>query len=1297
MASYDVLRNAQSQLQLELTQLAGKFSMKLTIKSTERAAFLKEINHLSDEFAKNHLLLGDLLKNDASLANRAYFSLKNDQIFHKEVEKMTIELLRLNVIDEKAMEPTMKDLQTQMEAMALEILELHRKGAGGGKSDQVLTELLQEFKAARVLLKFPVFPKAFVYKCYREWRSAVNNFLKTNLVSDSVKIQHLKEACLGTEADQIVSLFCIDVDTFAAAMSALDNQFLVSRIIVSEYIGAAVNLTANHPKGGQSHHLKEVIDTFSALSKNLEGICRESLGAKGLHDPTPEQMSNAISNALLMGLLFRTIDDNLKTAVSSSLNLQSMELPAFRDVLGVLEKRLLATQSGETSRSTAHFVAVTHVKGSSKSCVLCPGGTHATYNCRKLSVPGMSFQAKIQLLKNNSGKVKICWICLDKPMEVCDCRRSSKVCGGCGGSHHRVLCGGRKPKGHTQNGKPGYALAPKASVATVVAMTNSVPSTAVLGTMLVKVRAKTGEFVTMRCMVDDGSMVSYITTQAFQLLGCNFQKTFKEVRSVDGESLDPITKEVNLQLQTLDESLPRPFLMNEVAVARRVPLILPSRPIHLDISQANRDAINFADRDFETPKGIDILIGTGPWALMKLEGSKSVGMARLQNSLFGFVVQGSVAVKHKGGHSVVATIVSCESFASIRDDFKKAFEHESAVEEDDEFSEHLFEECHERLPTGQYVVPLLWGTDRKLGDSYNVCFKRNQRVLERLKPVQVSQMLDVLSAYRDADIITLCSDGKQGEYYAPFVMVWRKSVTTPLRICLDASQKSTNGLSVNDIQLIGAKLQPDLVEQLLRFRQHPVAMIADIAQMYLNILVREADRKFQRSILNLPGRPVQEIEYNTVLFGATCAPYLAQRTIKQLAHDEVENYPEATNILLTSCYIDDIIYSVEDIKQAQETIDQLIKACASAKFTLHKIASSDSQALEHVAAGARLSAVDAKDTSSVLGVQWQHTGADKLFIETPSKSITNWTKRSALSMLASIFDPLGLLTPALMPARFIIQEVWKRDRHLKSAELIHTWDKPLPEDLGERFHQWFDEFKSAPQIRFDRYCGFMGNSNQAIFAFTDASTQGYGAVVYLRITNALGNFEFRLLVSKGRVAPVVRDQSEKIAALTIPRLELMGALVGAELVNKVRNAWNLDKDFPIFMFTDSEIVLAQITRSAIRDVFSENRLRKIRHLVEPKCWFHVPTEENPADLITRGTTARGLEGFWENGPKSMCSMEFIPSNKFREEEKPELGVHVVEVKETKGEMPFAFLSKFSSFLETTRVMVCVLQAVDVIS
>lgn len=65
--------------------------------------------------------------------------------------------------------------------------------------------------------------------------------------------------------------------------------------------------------------------------------------------------------------------------------------------------------------------------------------------------------------------------------------------------------------------------------------------------------------------------------------------------------------------------------------------------------------------------------------------------------------------------------------------------------------------------------------------------------------------------------------------------------------------------------MAGPKLQPDIVVQLLGFRRYPFAFVSDVSQMYPSISVRPEDRKYQRSILNIPGQPVQEIQYNTVL------------------------------------------------------------------------------------------------------------------------------------------------------------------------------------------------------------------------------------------------------------------------------------------------------------------------------------------------------------------------------------------------------------------------------------------------
>lgn len=804
-----------------------------------------------------------------------------------------------------------------------------------------------------------------------------------------------------------------------------------------------------------------------------------------------------------------------------------------------------------------------------------------------------------------------------------------------------------------------------------------------LGTLLVNVETITGKWVTLRAMVDDGSMVSLISRQAADLVGVMTQQVFKLVTAADGKKLKPILREVNLHLQNLVKNFKAPFIVEEVGIVDRLPMTLPIYPLKMDLPKSI--SITLADPTFTEPRGIDILIAAGAWAMMKREGSHRVGKCFIQNTIFGHVVQGSLEPAKKLDRYTVATVLSASDHRNIKADFKRAFEYETPAVEKDDFAEIIFSEQHKRLPCGRYEVPLIWGSQQELGNSYNICFRRNRRLLEKLDKTQIQEVLNVLRKYRDSDIIRVCKDN-EGTYYAPFVFVWRNTVTTPLRICLDASQKSSNGLSVNDIQLVGAKLQPDIVEQLLRFRQHRVAVIADISQMYLNIRVREEDRKYQRSILNIPESPVQEIEYNTVLFGATCAPFLAQRVIKQLAIDEKERFPLGADVLKTCAYIDDIAYSKPSNDMAKESLKELTAITATAGFHLHKIASNDAVVLDGLPPLTTLQEISSKKSSSVLGVQWQFEEADELFIEFTNKPIGKLTKRRVLSIIASIFDPLGLICPLVMPAKFLMQEIWFRDRLLKSPELDAAWNEEVADDIASRFSDWYASLTGLQEIRINRNTGFDLALEQSLYGYVDASQKGYGAVIYLR-TIIENSVRFDLIISKGRVAPIMKDVSEKIQSLTIPRLELCSALLGAELIDVVKKAWNLDDSFPVAMFTDSEIVLAQISSNTIRDVFTENRLRKIRKLVNPVHWYHVQSGDNPADLITRGGSISDLLGTWKEGPAVMRDVEFRPTNKFPVSYQGNCNVIISET-----DAFHLMLQKFSSFKKTLRVMARVIQA-----
>lgn len=303
----------------------------------------------------------------------------------------------------------------------------------------------------------------------------------------------------------------------------------------------------------------------------------------------------------------------------------------------------------------------------------------------------------------------------------------------------------------------------------------------VLGTALIKIRNKRGQFVTLRVFIDGGAMTSYVTIEAVKLLGCKTSDCYKEVSSVDGTFLHTITKETILELQNRKENLRDSYVFDGVSVVKRVPLILPGS---LEVNLTAKVKKTLADPQFTVPAGIDILIGGHHWNIMKRQGFVRLGNVLLQNSILGRIAFGSAPMMVSADSHIVSTIVSSSDYKDVQRMFKRAFETEVVPEEEDEYAEMMFMQTHRRLPSGRYEVALLKRENVELGNSYNVCFQRNANVLRKLNEIQLQQFFKVMSDYQDAEIIELCGDKQAGFYYAPFVLVWRNKATTPLRVFL---------------------------------------------------------------------------------------------------------------------------------------------------------------------------------------------------------------------------------------------------------------------------------------------------------------------------------------------------------------------------------------------------------------------------------------------------------------------------------------------------------------------------------
>lgn len=767
--------------------------------------------------------------------------------------------------------------------------------------------------------------------------------------------------------------------------------------------------------------------------------------------------------------------------------------------------------------------------------------------------------------------------------------------------------------------------------------------------MWVKVLNSEGNFVPVRAFVDDGSTVSLVSSYVANKLKLPKFKTFKIIKSADNTKLRSILYETNLILQNMDESLDSPYEMKEVGITS-VSLSLPQTDFHFCLPEGLAGKVSLADPQCNTPAGVDILVCAGDWSQMKLENSVKFNKIRLQNSIFGFIVQGFSHADNNPSFRSVSVVLKASDWAGIKDDLRSIFEFTPLKEECDDYAETVFREQHERDKiTGLFKVPILWQGNKTLGDSYKICAARNSKTLNKLSDSDKKEFVNILLDYKAKGIISICdSSPMQGKCYLPLVIVKKTDkLTCKLRICLDASQRTSNGLSYNDLQFTGKKLTPDIGIQLLRFRQHPVALTADVQLMYLSIRVKDEDADYQRTVINFDGYQTQEIQYNSLIFGGACSANLALACVQQLASDEAKHFPLGSEILKHNSYVDDISASLSSVTQGEKAASELIEICAKGGLSLHKMASNKPTILRKLDDKFILSSIKKERDSMVLGLQWFHD-SDLIapIVRIEDISTIKLTKRLALSLLAKFYDPLGLLTPFFIQGRFLIQEIWLLDRELSTEEFANSWDRELTPELDEVFRIWYNGLKGIEKIEIPRFSGFDVKKHQSLFMFADASSKGFGACVYLRTLPPSGDAHFTLLIAKGKTAPILKDNlSLKLKALTIPRLELSGAVLGSDLVHKVKLAWNLE-DFPVFAFVDSEIVLAMISGYSMRDVFSENRLRHLRKLVKRDEWFFVPTESNPADIVSRGSTVRDVDPMWLSGPTLMKDRNFVPVNKF---------------------------------------------------
>ncbi|XP_071103398.1 uncharacterized protein [Haliotis cracherodii] len=473
-------------------------------------------------------------------------------------------------------------------------------------------------------------------------------------------------------------------------------------------------------------------------------------------------------------------------------------------------------------------------------------------------------------------------------------------------------------------------------------------------------------------------------------------------------------------------------------------------------------------------------------------------------------------------------------------------------------------------------------------------------------------------------------------WYLPHHGVYHPKKPSKIRVVFDCKAKF-EGFSLNDRLLQGPDLTNSLIGVLTKFRNEPVAFMADIEAMFYQVRVPPQQHDLLRFLWWQNGDLNSELrEYRMAvhIFGAVSSPSISNFALKAAAKKAEEKYGSlAADTICNNFYVDDCLKSECTEEAAIDLVDSLQKSCAEGGFKLTKFTANSRNLLRSIPQEHHSKELQTRDldydelpVERALGMQW-HINSDVFGFSVHLKS-QPFTRRGLLSTMSSLYDPLGIVAPVLLPAKKMLQDL------CINKQL--GWDDDIPVEYKASWEQWLEELQHLSTLRIDRClkpADFGHVVSVQLHVFSDASTVGYGCVAYLRMSNEEGGIHTAFLIGKSRLAPV--------KTITVPRLELTAATVSIHIGQLLMKELETTPE-SVTYHTDSTTVLHYISNETKRfPIFVANRVKQIRDFSEPTQWKYVDSKSNPADVASRGVSASHLLTCmnWFHGPKFLSSSE----------------------------------------------------------
>lgn len=1045
----------------------------------------------------------------------------------------------------------------------------------------------------------------------------------------------------GSRAKDFIESYPVTSENYDKAVLALKERFGKPELLVEVYVRELIKMIITNVKADNKDKLP-LVKLYDKIEAHLRAL--ESLGLKSKEN-----------TAWLFPMVESCLtEDVLKAWQRSSFfgQPEGIDLSRLTNLMKFLkaevegEERLKLARSGLDNRKecydktrgeakgkfgkqanvpTATGFLIT--KGNNNACIFC-GKMHDSKNC--YIVRSLSLDERISKVKEK----KYCLKCLGPNHIAKHCKQFVR-CLFCGKAHSIILCPEMNNKVETQVARPIVD-----TLHTATARQTCTGEVALM-TLWVRVAGVKGH-KNVRVLLDCGSQRSYILESLAVELGLPIvSKGNVALALFGGSRTEP--KLHNKYRVKLCSAGPRGYaplefeFLDQNVICGDIPRVTGG-PI---LKELKRNNIWLSDIGSDYPK-IEILIGSDYYGKILTGRVKQLkgGLTAVGTKL-GWVVCGTSdeLIDHNKDTSTLCSNLAVHDF-NISDlwnletigilDANKPLN--SASEE--EIARDQFLNSLTRNEDGRYCVALPWLVRSvELPSNRQVTEKRLFSVTRKLRSLHKYEEYDrIFKEWLEEGVIEIVPDDELNSrsHYLPHHPVFKPdSVTTKIRPVFDASCKVNRSPSLNDCLIKGPNLIEEIPSILLRFRENCIGVTSDIRRAFLQIGLQREDRDFLRFLWWEKDNVVKVLRHARVVFGVRSSPFLLGAVISAHLSQVPEEQSSIAQKLSRSFYIDNCVTSVDSERELVDFVRYSTEILAEAKMDLRMWTFGP---VEDYVGSIISSESTLENIVPVLGIMWDRK-EDNLYIESKIVGVSETlSKREALSLTQSIFDPLGFLTPVLLPAKLWLQEIWV---------VKVDWDSPLPEGIKNKFLKWCNKLEILNKLRIPRRIGFGDRSSWSLHVFCDASQHAYATVVFLRCETGEETL-VSFVAAKSRVAP--------LKGITIPRLELMACVLGVRLSKYVTEALTLH-DTPKYFWTDSTTVISWIQRNDVWGTFVGNRVKEICAFTKADQWSYVPGDCNPADLPSRGCSPSQFSELdwwsgpvWLGGPKDKWPKLEIKSN-----------------------------------------------------